>query len=237
MAITYTAHQLLQICQQSSRSLMRISKPVYRNIKQLGIRHATPTHRGTTAGFQQSRVIHAIPVKITGARNAFPKRLTHNDATPITKLTAACNNDNLIYLKCTDDLFRSGRSVNAKFAAVNVRYVRNKADLIKEHVVEQNYDIVALTETWLTKDDQSEINVLTASGYSLCHLPRENKRGGGVGALYKSRLSMISETPLTTDTFEGLSVTLQCPKTKNNVRVYVIYPPPTIIITASRFLR
>ena len=155
-----------------------------------------------------------IPVKITGARNAFPKQLTHNDATPITKLTAACNNDNLIYVKCTDDLFRSGRSVNVKFAVVNVRSVRNKADLIKEHIVEQNYDIVALTETWLTKDDQAEINVLTASasGYSLCHLPRANKRGGGV--LFKLRLSKISETPLTTDTFEGLSVTLQCPKTK-----------------------
>ena len=200
---------------------------MYRNLKQSGISHATPTHRGTTAGYQQSRVTHAIPVKITGTRNAFPKRLTHNDATPITKLTAACNSDNLIYVKCTDDLSRSGRSVNAKFAVVNVRSVRNKADLIKEHVVEQNYDIVALTETWLTKDDQAEINVLTASGYSLCHLPRANKRGGGVGVLFKSTLSKISETPLTTDTFEGLSVTLQCPKTKNNVRVYVIYRPPS----------
>ena len=117
--------------------------------------------------------------------------------------------------------------MNAKFAVVNVRSVRNKADLIKEHVVEQNYDIVALTETWLTKDDQAEIYVLTASGYSLCHLPRANKRGGGVGVLFKSRLSKISETPLTIDTFEGLSVTLQCPKTKNNVRVYVIYRPPS----------
>ena len=117
--------------------------------------------------------------------------------------------------------------MNAKFAVVNVRSVRNKADLIKEHVVEQDYDIVALTETWLTKDDQAEINVLTASGYSLCHLPRANKRGGGVGVLFKSRLSKISETPLTTDTFEGLSVTLQCPKTKNNIRVYVIYRPPS----------
>ena len=107
--------------------------------------------------------------------------------------------------------------------------MRNKADLRKEQVVEQNYDIVALAETWLTKHDQAEINVLTASGYSLCHLPRANKRGGGVGVRFKSTLSKISETPLTTDTFEGLSVTLQCLKTKNNVRVglYVIYRPPS----------
>ena len=82
--------------------------------------------------------------------------------------------------------------MNAKFALINVRSVRNKTDLIKEHIVEQNYDIVALTETWQTKYDQAEINVLTASGYSLCHLPRANKRGGGVGVLFKSTLSLRS---------------------------------------------
>ena len=73
----------------------------------------------------------------------------------------------------------------------------------------------------------AEINVLTASGYSLCHLPRANKRGGGVGVVFKLTLSKISETLLTTDTFEGLSVTQQCPNTRSNVRVYVIYSPPS----------
>ena len=96
------------------------------------------------------------------------------------------------------------------FLRVGLLMCSFKANLIKKHVVEHNYDIVALTETWLTQDDQADINVLTASGYSLCHLPRANKRGGGVGVLFKSTLSKISETPLTTDTFEGLSVTLQC---------------------------
>ena len=37
---------------------------------------------------------------------------------------------------------------------------------------------------------------------------------------------MISETPLMTDTFEGISVILQCPKTKCSVRVYVTYRRP-----------
>ena len=158
-----------------------------------------------------------------------------NNARPITKLTAACNNDDLIYVKCTEDedLFRSGRTANANFALLNVRSVRNKADLIIEHLVEQNYDIVALTETRLTKDDQAEINVLTARGYSLCHLPRANKRGGGVGVLFKSTVSKISETPLTTDTFEGLPINPQCPRTRSNVRICVIYRPPSSCIASS----
>ena len=106
---------------------MRASKPVYSNLKQLGISHTTPTHRGTTAGYHQSRVIHAIPVKVTGTRNVFP---IHN-ATATTKLvTSACNDDNLIYVKCTDDLSRTGRSVNAIFALVNVRSVRNKVVML-----------------------------------------------------------------------------------------------------------
>ena len=132
------AHARQQTCLQQSKTI--------------GISHATPTHRGrpTAAGYQQSGVTQAT----------FPTWCIRNNARPITKLTAACNNDNLIYVKCTDDLIRSGRSVNAKFALINVRSVRNKADLIKEHIVEQNYDIVALTETWLTKYDQAEINVL-----------------------------------------------------------------------------
>ena len=74
-----------------------------------------------------------------------------------------------------------------------------------------------LTETWLSHDDEAEVNVLVAGGYKLCHLPRKNRRGGGVGVLFKSTLRKISETHLTTDTFEGLSI----------VWVYVIYRPPS----------
>ena len=94
---------------------------------------------------------------------------------------------------------------------------------MKDYIVEHHIDIVALTETWLSHDDKAEINVLTAGGYNLCHPPRRNRRGGGVGLPFKSTFNMISETPLPTDTFEGMSVTLQCPETNSNVRVYVIY--------------
>ena len=50
---------------------------------------------------------------------------------------------------------------SSSIGLVNARSVRNKADFIKEYFVEHNYAIVALSETWLTRDDQAEINVLT----------------------------------------------------------------------------
>ena len=77
--------------------------------------------------------------------------------------------------------------------------------------------------------------MLTAGGYNLCHMPRRNRRGGGVGILFKSTFNMTSETPLTTDTFEGLSIALQCPETNSNVRVYVIYRPPSSSLSRDFF--
>ena len=72
--------------------------------------------------------------------------------------------------------------------------------------------------------------MLTAGGYNLCHVPRRNRRVGGVGLLFKSTFNMISKTPLTIETSEGLRVALQCPETNNNVRVYFIYRPPSSLL-------
>ncbi|KAI0214517.1 putative RNA-directed DNA polymerase from transposon BS [Lamellibrachia satsuma] len=51
MVIVYTSHRLRQLCQRSTKSLMRVSSAVYYDLKQLGICYATPTHRGTTGGY------------------------------------------------------------------------------------------------------------------------------------------------------------------------------------------
>ena len=136
--------------------------------------------------------------------------------------------NNLIHIICNTDLLRSAdKTVNTKFALINTQSDRNKAGFIKDYTVEHHIDIIALTDTWLSHDDKAEINMLTAGGYNLCHLPRRNRRGGGVGLLFKLTFNMISETLLTTDTFKGMSVTLQCPETNSNVRVYDIYRPPS----------
>ena len=154
--------------------------------------------------------------KQTGVNNTL-----HKDA-------PSSNLNNLTHIICNTDLLRSAdKTVNTKFALINNRSVRNKADFIKDYIVEHHIDIVALTETWLSHDDKAEINVLPAGGYNLCHLPRRNHRGGGIGLLFKSTFNMISETPLTTNILEGLSVALQCPETDSNVRIYVIYRPPS----------
>ena len=73
---------------------------------------------------------------------------------------------------------------------------------IDKNIVDKRHlDIVALAEIWLTHDDETEMKSV----------------GGG-------RLE-ISRVRTMTDTFESFSFILQCPKTRCNVRIYVIYRP------------
>ena len=64
-----------------------------------------------------------------------------------------------------------------------MRSIRNKTTLIKDFVVENKIDIIALNETWLdgTDDDNYYIHDLCAEGYTFLHTPRSGSRGGGVG--------------------------------------------------------
>ena len=58
--------------------------------------------------------------------------------------------------------------------------------LIKDWVVDNNIDILALTENWLQPDNKDDhiIGDLTPTGYSFYHSPRQT-RGDGVGILIK----------------------------------------------------
>ena len=55
MAITYSSRQLFQMCHQTSKSVICVSRSVFDDLKQLGICNAPPTHRWTTGGRRQCR--------------------------------------------------------------------------------------------------------------------------------------------------------------------------------------
>ena len=68
----------------------------------------------------------------------------------------------------------------------------NKSFIVKDFVVDNAIDILAITETWLRADmaDQSAVNCLCPSGYNFHHLPRTKCRGGGVAVLYRKCVSL-----------------------------------------------
>lgn len=90
-----------------------------------------------------------------------------------------------------------------------------------------NFDLVALTETWLKDDTSSAVLAeLVPRGYELKHCPRPgSRRGGGVGLIYRSSLNVSTiqhKEPY--QSFEYLDCTI---KTKSkNINLSIIYRPP-----------
>ena len=70
----------------------------------------------------------------------------------------------------------------------NVTSMMHKTDEIMEHILDRNSDLVFLTETWLTSDNNHVTALVKTYGYELLHERRRNREketGGGVGILIK----------------------------------------------------
>ena len=69
---------------------------------------------------------------------------------------------------------------------------------VKDLVVDQDTDILALTETWLRPGniDDVEIRTLCPSGYRFLHVPMGHSQGGGVGLLFKDILQITVTSPI-----------------------------------------
>ena len=48
-----------------------------------------------------------------------------------------------------------------KLGVMNVRSVRNKLDYVFDHIFDNDLDIVALTETWLSNEENNNRHVIT----------------------------------------------------------------------------
>ena len=112
-----------------------------------------------------------------------------------------------------------------QFCVLNVRSIKNKAMAVRDLVVDQDIDILALTETWLRPGniDDVEIRTLCPTGYRFLHVPRGHSRGGGVGLLFKDTLQINSHITDTFTTFELMDIHF---RSLQSIRVLLIYRPP-----------
>ena len=85
-------------------------------------------------------------------------------------------------------------SPQMKLALLNVRSLNNKTFLVNELIKENNLDCICLTETWLN-DDTATATLIEACppDYSFHQVSRKSKRGGGVAAIFSSKLFKITE--------------------------------------------
>ena len=67
----------------------------------------------------------------------------------------------------------------------------------------------------------------TIPGYTLEHIPRCNRSGGGVGVFFKDGLRLASSKPWPADSFECMEVVFNGLTASSALRLFVIYRPPS----------
>ena len=125
------------------------------------------------------------------------------------------NGANLVHIMLKNCEVKS----NTHLALINARSIRNKATIINEHIVEHKWDVLAITETWLSRndDDDAIIAKVTPPGYTFQHVARASGRGGGVATVHRNTYKTKLQPKLSFTTMDLLRlqiINLHC--VKNN---------------------
>ena len=225
-ATGYSRAELLNLATCYQPAVNPISRCLWKRLCEVGLCKRGPTARGCRAGAEKQRTIRTV----LGNRpnTSFEARTSENRADcqepPTRSLTSVCYR-NLIYTRPTR-LYRQ-----AKFCLLNARSVKaitvlgtRKSTAIVDYVVENDLDIIAITETWLTTDDRAAPGEITPDGYKLHHVPRTSRRGGGVAVLCKSTFQThVSDSHPRTKSFESTNILISSGSC--SVRLIVIYRP------------
>ena len=212
----FNPDQLRQFSQLKTSTT--IGPDILECLKEHGIHRHTP--RGLRAGTRMQR---PIKVRITSHKHQ------HKSA------VAGSRPNNLAYLKRAIDL-QPTSNVHARMGLFNARSVANKCGEISELVLDRDFNLLAITETWLREGDDPIVNHMCPPGYNFVGFPREKGRGGGLGLLYKSTLDIEVINKASYDTFESMCIKVKLAKP---VLLCVVYRPPPSHknqLTASGFI-
>ena len=123
------------------------------------------------------------------------------------------------------------KSTTIQFASLNVCSISSVTDsldkptLLTEFIADENIEIFALSETWLSPDTlPSTLNSFTPSNYSLIHSPRPDGYGG-VAYIFRSYLKATKVTLPTVTAFEALCI--KCIIASKSYIFLQIYRPPS----------
>jgi hypothetical protein len=74
---------------------------------------------------------------------------------------------------------------------VNACSVNKRHEAVSAHLLNFKLDLLAITETWQTSDDDSRLKLACPDGFSFIHTPRIGSVGGGVALLFKSTVALL----------------------------------------------
>ena len=128
---------------------------------------------------------------------------------------------------------------------INSRSLNKNGFKLKDHVVDHDCDIAAVTETWLPDNDVIANQIIgdtCPQGYRMLHTPRKlGQRGGGVGLMFKTSLGLRTVTKdVVASNFSAFEYCEYLLKSTIWVRLVVVYrPPPSAAngLTTAQFFR
>ena len=85
-----------------------------------------------------------------------------------------------------------------KCALVNCRSVVNETADFRCDLIENNFTLCALTETWIRQEDDVALVQLCPPGFKAISISRKDKAGGGISVVYKTHSQLDPGQHITT---------------------------------------
>ena len=115
------------------------------------------------------------------------------------------------------------KSRGLKIAHLNIRSILGKMDILKISLNENSFDILTISETWLTSNrSDDEISI---PGYSLTRNDRIEKHGGGTFAFVKNTIPYKIRVDLQNKNIESTVIEITRQKSKS-LFILTIYRAP-----------
>ena len=135
---------------------------------------------------------------------------------------SALNNNNLTGVIPTDTQNNSpDKYLNARLW--NAQSLRNKTITVSDYLIQENVDIMFITETWLNINDSVVIGECTPPSYDFLNFPRGTSYHGGIAFIHKQSMNVQTvNLDYAITTFEYASVFDPI----NDIQYIVLYRPP-----------
>ena len=175
--ISYSRTELLQLNKYNHQTAPKLPCELWTHLQNLGITYRCRLPRRKRGGRRKPRSLNDKhdPLKIS------------SESVPTFQKLPVCNANPPADQDTTN---HDAASVN--LCVLNPRSVRNKTHVLCDYIVDNDLDVFAITESWLSDDSNKHkktIGHLTLPGYDLFHVPRPNRRGGGVAVIHKQTIA------------------------------------------------